>query len=156
MITIHACLVTSLVAGPCYVAPVLPPPLPAWATPRWVHDAAGIVAGESVHDCAECDLWIACAVVEDVTVRGYHPWGLRPAEAGRPGRWNGWRRPGERHLAVVKKALRGGCAEVPRCAYLGSLSDYALTWRFGLASERQVLVVGNWHGAIACVPSDDD
>ena len=154
MIAIHACLVTSLVAGSCYAPlPPAPPPLPTWATPRWIRDAAGIVAGETVPYCDECDLWIACAVVEDVTLRGYHPWRLRPAEEDGPGRWHGWREPGERHRAAVEKALSvDGCSEVPTCAYLGSLNDYAGNWRFELASERQVLVIGNGHGAMVCIP----
>lgn len=79
MITLHACLVTSLIAGPCYASE--PPPLPDWATPQWAYDAGGIVAGETVRDCATCDRWIACTIVEDVTLRNYHPWRLRP------GRW---------------------------------------------------------------------
>ena len=155
MITLHACLITSLAAGPCYAAPVpiAPPPLPDWATQEWIHDAAGIVAGESVPGCDLCDLWIACTVVEDVTVRGYHPWRLRPAEEDRPGRWYGWREPGGRHLMAVERALNmGGCSEAPTCAYLGSLNDYAGNWRFGLAQGELCHVIGNRHGAIICVP----
>lgn len=152
MIALHACLVTSLVAGPCYAS--LPPALPPkWATPKWIRDAAGIVAGESVPGCDECDSWIACTVVEDVTLRGYHPWRLRPTEADRPGRWHGWREPGERHLTAVAKALSaGGCLGVPTCAFLGNWNDYLGNWRFGLAHERQVLAVGNSAGVVVCVP----
>ena len=154
---VNTCLIACLTAGvcislPCNARPPAPPPLPDWATREWVHDAAGIVAGETVPDCAECDLWIACTIVGDVEERGYHPWRLRPAEADKPGRWYGWRGPRARHYEAVEKALRDGCTKVPECAYLGSLSDYALIWRFGLASERQVLVIGNGRGAMACVP----
>jgi len=149
MIALHACLVTGLAAGPCLAA--LPPQSPDWATPRWVYDAAGIVAGETVHDCSECDEWIACTVVGDVTLRNYHPWRLRP------GRWHGWRRPGEQHLEAVRDALMGGCTDTPVCAYLGSASDYLGRWRFGLARERPALVIGNSRGAIVCIaPLDDD
>jgi hypothetical protein len=150
VITLHACLITSLAVGACY-APVPPPLPPDWATDAWIYDAAGIVAGETVHDCAICDQWIACTVVEDVTLRGYHPWRLRPREEDGPGRWLGWRRPGERHLAAVKKALEGGCTDAPECAFLGSLSDYTGNWRFGLAHERQIFVIGNQWGVIACI-----
>ena len=151
MITLHACLVTSLVAGPCYaILPPAPPPLPEWATREWIHDAAGIVAGESVPGCDLCDLWIACAVVEDVTLRGYHPWHLRP------GRWHGWREPRGRHYEAVRDALEGRCDVAPECAYLGSFSDYLGRWRSGLAHERQVLAVGNSAGVVICVPDNDD
>lgn len=152
MITLHACLATSLVAVPCYAPPALPP-LPAWATDAWIHDAAGIVAGETVPNCAECNLWIACAVVEDVTLRGYHPWRLRPTEKDKPGRWHGWREPSERHLGAIEDALGRGCGAIPECAYLGSFSDYTLHWRYGLASERRALIIGNRHGAMACILS---
>ena len=153
---VNTCLVACLAAGvcislPCNVRPPAPPPLPDWATREWVHDAAGIVAGETVPDCAECDLWIACTIVGDVEERGYHPWRLRPAEAGRLGRWYGWRGPRARHVAVIKDALRGKCESAPTCAYLGSLSDYAENWRFGLAQERPALIIGNRFGAIVCV-----
>jgi len=149
MIAIHACLATGLVAGPCFVT--LPPLAPDWATQQWVYDAAGIVAGETVRDCATCDLWIACTVVEDVTLRGYHPWRLRPINADEPGRWYGWRRPRVRHLAAIREALEGTCASVPSCTYLGSLSDYSSNWRFSLAKERPSYIIGNAHGAIVCV-----
>lgn len=149
---VNTCLTACLTTGICLSLPCEPPPLPAWATPRWVRDAAGIVAGETVPNCAECDLWIACTVVGDVEERGYHPWRLRPAEADRPGRWNGWRGPRERHMAAIEDALKGKCAGVPTCAFLGSLSDYTGRWRYGLARERQVLVIGNGRGAMACIP----
>lgn len=146
-------LVACVTAEACYGLPDAPPP-PEWATPRWIRDAAGIVAGESVPGCNPCDLWIACTVVEDVTLRGYHPWRLRPTEVGKPGRWHGWREPGEQHLTAVAKALgAGGCLEVPTCAYLGSLNDYAGNWRFGLARERRVLAVGNSAGVVVCIPA---
>ena len=146
----NTCLAACLAAGvclslPCNVRPPPSPPLPEWATREWIHDAAGIVAGETVPQCAECDLWIACAVVEDVTLRDHRPWRLRP------GRWHGWRRPGERHLAAIKDALRDRCEDIPTCAYLGSLSDYSLTWRFSLAKERPSYIIGNAHGVMVCV-----
>jgi hypothetical protein len=152
---VSLCLAAAFAAGACRALlgdfhPPAPPPLPAWATQEWVYDAAGIVAGETVHRCAECDLWIACTVVGDVTLRGYHPWRLRP------GRWHGWRRPGVRHLAAVEDALRGGCVSAPDCAYLGSLSDYLGHWRYGLAGKRRVLVIGSQWGVIVCIPGDDD
>ena len=157
MTVLQVCLAAGYAAGICHtllpsdIPPPAPPPLPAWATSRWVYDAAGIVAGETVPHCAECDLWIACTVMRDVAERNYHPWRLRP------GRWHGWREPREQHLEAVEGALEaGGCLGVPTCAYLGSLSDYAGNWRFGLAHERQVLVIGNRYGAIVCIPSDDD
>ena len=152
MTVLQVCLAAGYAAGICHtllpsdIPPPAPPPLPAWATQQWIYDAAGIVAGETVRDCIVCDLWVACTVVEDVTRRNYHPWRLRP------GRWHGWRRPGERHLAAIGDALEGGCASAPICAYLGSLSDYTGNWRFGLASERQVLAIGGRHGVIVCVP----
>ena len=150
-----ACLAAGYASGVCHtlLPSDIPPPLPPdWATEQWIYKAAGIVAGETVHDCAMCDLWIACTVVGDVTVRGYHPWRLRPAKAGEPGRWNGWREPGERHYEAVREALAGDCASAPECAYLGSLSDYTGHWRYGLARERQVFVIGNRFGTIICVP----
>jgi len=152
MITLHACLITSLSIGACFApAPAPPPPLPGWATDAWVYDAAGIVAGETVPGCAECDLWVACTIFEDVTLRGYHPRCLRPAEEDKPGRWNGWLEPGERHYEAVMDALEGNCSGVPTCAFLGSLRDYDLGWRNSLASERRVFAIGNHHGAMACV-----
>jgi hypothetical protein len=144
-----ACLVAGYASGICHtllpddIPPLLPP---AWATPRWVHDAAGIVAGETVPDCAECDAWVACTIIEDVTLRGYHPWRLRP------GRWHGWREPGERHYKAIRRALRGHCASAPECAYLGSFSDYTGHWRFNLAQAQPVLAIGNSRGVIVCIP----
>lgn len=149
---VSLCLAACITADTCQALPSeCPPLLPGWATPRWIHDAAGIVAGETVHDCATCDRWIACTVVKDVTLRGYHPWRLRP------GRWHGWRRPGERHLTAVEAALKGECRDTPECAYLGSLSDYTRNWRFNLAREQQVSAIGNSRGVIVCVlPLNDN
>ena len=144
-------LTACITAEACHGLPVAPPSLPEWATQRWIRDAAGIVAGETVPNCATCDLWIACTIVEDVTLRDYHPWRLRP------GRWHGWRRPSERHLVAVEKALgAGGCSAAPTCAFLGSASDYLGIWRFGLAQGELCHVIGNRHGAIICVPNDDN
>lgn len=148
MTILQLCLAAGYASGVCrtLLPADIPPPLPpGWATAAWVHDAAGIVAGETVPDCAECDLWIACAVFEDVTLRNYHPWRLRP------GRWHGWREPGERHWEAVRAALRGGCEDAPECAFLGSLRDYNLGWRFGLASEKVSCIIGNKYGVIACI-----
>jgi len=144
---VNLCLAAGFATGVCHALPgdFQPAPVPAWATQEWIYDAAGIIAGETVPDCQECDMWIACAVVEDVMKRGYHPWQLRP------GRWHGWREPQERHLAAVREALEGGCETAPTCAYLGSLSDYTGHWRFGLARERLSYIVGNAHGALVCV-----
>ena len=139
-------LVACITAETCQGLPVTSPSPLDWATPRWVHDAAGIVAGETVHDCATCDMWIACTIVEDVTLRGYHPWRLRL------GRWHGWREPRERHWEAVRDALEGRCAKIPECAYLGSFSDYLGHWRYGLAEEQLAHVIGNQRGAIVCVP----
>lgn len=146
-IAVRLCIAAGVAAGICHAeGPNLPATqMPEWATPEWVYDAAGIVAGETVPRCDECDRWVACTAIGDVAKRGYHPWRLRP------GRWHGWRRPGERHLEAVMAALEGRCDAAPECAYLGSLSDYTGNWRFGLASERQVLVIGNRFGAISCV-----
>lgn len=148
MTILRLCLAAGYASGICHtlLPSDIPPPLPPdWATERWVYDAAGIVAGETVSDCMMCDMWIACTVVEDVTLRNYHPWRLRP------GRWHGWREPSEGHLEAIRDALEGRCDAAPECAYLGSLSDYMGHWRSGLASERRVLVIGNGHGAMACV-----
>lgn len=147
---INACLAAVVAAGTCHALPgdfhpPALPPLPEWATQEWVYTAAGIVAGETVHRCAECDQWIACTIVGDVTLRGYHPWRLRP------GRWHGWRIPRERHLTAIRDALEYRCDAVPNCAYLGSLSDYTGRWRFGLARGKLSLIIGNSHGAIVCV-----
>jgi len=152
-VAIRLCIATGMAAGICRAEGLdLPLALtPEWATPEWIYDAAGIVAGETVPNCTECDSWIACTIVADVVERGYHPWRLRPTEAGKSGRWYGWRRPGERHLNAIRDALADGCENVPVCAYLGSASDYLGNWRFGLASERRVFVIGNRFGAIACV-----
>jgi len=152
---VNLCLAAGLAAGICYALPgdfhpPAPPPLPEWATQQWLYVAAGIVAGETVHDCATCDLWIACTVVGDVERRGYHPWRLRP------GRWHGWREPGERHYEAIRQALRGLCDAAPKCAYLGSLSDYAGNWRFNLAHEQRVTAIGNRHGVLTCIPPRDD
>lgn len=148
MTVLRLCLAAGYASGICHT--LLPSDIPAalppdWTTPRWIHDTAGIVAGETVPDCTECDLWVACTVVGDVTLRHYPPWRLRL------GRWNGWKQPGERHLGAVVAALEGGCDAVPECAYLGSLSDYTLHWRYGLAKERPSRIIGNSHGAIVCV-----
>lgn len=159
MIVLRLCLAAGYASGICHTLQPsdIPPPLPPdWATPQWIHDAAGIVAGETVPNCAECDAWVACTIVGDVTLRGYHPWRLRPTERDKPGRWHGWREPGERHWGVIRNALEGKCTGVPTCAFLGSLSDYTGHWRYGLASEQQVLVIGNRFGAIVCVTSNDD
>ena len=84
---VNICLAACITATVCHVPPdECKPTLPDWATQRWVYDAAGIVAGESVHGCAECDLWIACTVVGDVMLREYHPlaleaWPLARVEA---------------------------------------------------------------------------
>lgn len=156
MTVLQICLAAGYAAGICHtllpsdIPPPALPPLPAWATPRWIHDAAGIVAGETVPDCAECDAWIACTVVGDVVERNYHPWRLRP------GRWHGWREPRERHLEAIRGALEGTCDDAPECAYLGSIADYLGHWRYGLASERQVLAIGNRHGVIVCIRQEDD
>lgn len=149
-------VVACITADACHGLPPALPSAPEWATPRWIRDAAGIVAGETVPDCAECDAWIACTVVEDVTIRGYHPWRLRPAEEDRPGRWNGWREPGERHYEAAQAALEGKCAGIPVCAFLGSLRDYTGHWRYGLAKERPSYIIGNAHGAIVCITSNDN
>lgn len=148
MTVLRLCLAAGYASGVCHTLQPsdIPPPLPPdWATPRWIHDAAGIVAGETVPDCAECDLWVACTIVEDVTLRGCHPWRLWP------GRWHGWREPEERHLQAVEIALEGECVGIPACAFLGSLRDYNLGWRFGLAKERPSRIIGNDHGAIVCI-----
>ena len=153
MTVLQLCLAAGYASGVCHTllpGDIPPPLLPDWATDAWVYEAAGIVAGETVPDCAECDLWVACTIVGDEELRGYHPWRLRP------GRWHGWREPRERYLTAVEKALEGKCAGVPTCAFLGSLSDYTGHWRYGLASEQQVFVIGNKFGAIACVISSDD
>lgn len=153
---VSLCLAAGFAAGVCHALPgdffpPAPPPFPAWATQEWIYDAAGIVAGETVHQCATCDQWIACTVIGDVTLRSYHPWRLRL------GRWNGWRRPGVRHLKAIRCALEGGCCTTaPVCAYLGSLSDYTRHWRFSFAREQQVFVIGNQYGVLACVPSYDN
>ena len=153
MTVLRLCLAAGYASGVCHTLGLddIPPPLPPdWATPQWAHEAAGIVAGETVPNCIECDLWVACTIVGDVELRGYHPWRLRP------GRWHGWKEPGERHLQAVQDALEGKCAGIPTCAFLGSLRDYTGHWRYGLASERRVLVIGNGRGAIVCVPSNDN
>lgn len=159
MTILHLCLAAGYASGVCHtlLPSDIPPPLPPdWATPQWVHNAAGIVAGETVPHCTECDLWIACTIVGDVTLRGYHPWRLRPAKAGEPGRWHGWREPRERHYEAVKDALEGGCGKIPECAYLGSFSDYTLRWRFGLAKERASRIIGSEHGVIVCIQHLDN
>lgn len=157
MNVVTLCLAAGFATGICHTLtpgefsqPVLPP-LPDWTTQRWIHNAAGIVAGETAPYCDLCDLWIACTIAEDVTRRGYHPWHLRSD------RWHGWKQPSERHLAVMERALTaGGCDSVPVCAFLGSFSDYTGNWRFDLAHERQVFAIGNRHGAIVCIPGDDN
>ena len=151
---VRLCIVTGVAAGICHAeGPDLPLALtPEWATPEWIYDAAGIVAGETVPNCTECDSWIACTIVADVEERGYHPWRLRAAVAGGSARWYGWRRPSDHHLDAVRMALGGRCADVPVCAYLGSLLDYAENWRFDLARKESCHVIGNQFGAIVCVP----
>lgn len=127
-------------------APPHPVERPAWATERWRDYAAHIVAGESVHNCEDCHLWIACTVVRDVALRGYWEYGLHP------GRWHGWKNPRPEHQEAVARAVtRGGCAGVPVCSYLGNVRDYN-GWRHGLANEVQSHIIGNEYGAIVCVP----
>jgi len=120
------------------------PDWPAWASAAWQEYAASIVAGESVPGCEQCDLWIACTIVDDVA-RGHDPWRLHP------GRWHGWGRPSAAHRWAVRRALSpGGCAQVPRCRYLGNVRDYLTCWN-GMGPG---LIIGNEIAGIVCVVRD--
>lgn len=117
-----------------------------FATDAWIEYAAGIVAGETVVGCQECNRWIACTIVRDVALRGYYEYGLYP------GRWHGKKPPRDEHRETIRRAARpGGCSDVPVCRYLGNERDYR-GWRAGLASGVQSYIIGNERGAIVCIP----
>lgn len=117
-----------------------------FATDTWVEYAAGIVAGETVVGCTDCDLFVACTMVRDVAMGGYCPYCLHP------GRWHGKKTPRDEHREAVWQAVQpGGCRDVPVCRYLGSERDYR-GWRSGLARGVQSYIIGNERGAIVCVP----
>ena len=135
-----ACLMVGVSSGPCHVASPTKPATPTWATPAVQEHLAGIVAGETVLGCPKCDLWIACTIRRDIE-RGWNPWLLHP------GRWHGWKAPSDSHRASIAVALSlGGCANVPRCKYLGNIRDYRLNW-----TSHPAIVIGTPRGLIACV-----
>jgi len=118
-----------------------------FATDAWIEYAAGIVAGETVAGCPECDILIACTIVRDVAMRDYCPYCLYP------GRWHGKKTPRDEHREAIEQAARpGGCVGIPVCQYLGNERDYR-GWRAGLAKGVQSYIIGNERGAIVCVPA---
>jgi len=98
---------------------------PAWATAEWQEFAAHIVAGE-VRGVPAARMAVACTLVRDVEVQ--RPFDYAQGDGGLRERWFGWAEPGDGDREAVALALSGGCEDVPRYRYVGSLRD-ARYWR---------------------------